>query len=92
MVEYLVTSEGMEKEVAMKCVGDFSDNGDVILTIKNWPKAAEQGHTSPTKLLEQDRTTHHLRICSASAARLAALGWSLDLASRMSEINALARP
>ena len=92
VIDYLVEKEGLEKDVAMKCVDDFSDNGDVILTIKNWPKAAEQGHTRPIKLLEQDRATHHLQVCKASTAKLTALGWSLDLSSRLVEINTLAQP
>ena len=92
VIDYLVEKEGLEKDVAMKCVDDFSDNGDVILTIKNWPKAAEQGHTRPIKLLEQDRATHHLQVCKASTAKLTALGWSLDLSSRLAEINTLAQP
>ena len=48
--------------------------------------------TLPIKLLEQDRETHHLRVCKASEPKLQALGWTLDLSTRLAEINGVGRP
>ena len=92
IVEHLVAAGDMEKELAMKCVDDFADNGDVILAVKHWAKAVDAGHKLPIKLLEQDRETHHLRVCKASEPKLQALGWTLDLSTRLAEINGVGRP
>ena len=77
-----ITAKGKTQEEAMAAVDAFDDNGAVIIAPR------KLGHAmGPVKVLEQDRSTHLLRIPVGSTAKVTALGLGFDFEAALGEIN-----
>ena len=82
LVDHLVEKKGKDREAAESAVDAFDDNGAVIINSRKMG-----GNTGPVKVLEQDRSTHKLRIPTGTVAKVAALDLDFDFEAKLDEIN-----